>query len=112
MENDQMHLLTICLMFHSHYVDESIQQVLREKNYHQNMYKMQCGDLETFRDFFTFACPKYVPPCAPGADVPVEDYAKEPLEHQSQLFMFEVRQQYQLSTIHSYLKLRITLPIE
>lgn len=85
-QTEQMyHLLAICLVLHPQYIDESIQQVLREKNYHDNMYKMQCGDLETFRTFFMFACPKFVSPCPPAADVPIEDYVKEPLEHQIQV---------------------------
>ncbi|XP_063703073.1 eukaryotic translation initiation factor 3 subunit L [Culicoides brevitarsis] len=112
-QTDQMyHLLAICLVLHPQYIDESIQQVLREKNYHDNMYKMQCGDLEVFKNFFIFACPKFVSPCPPAADVPVEDYVKEPLDHQTQVFMDEVRQQQQLPTIRSYLKLYTTLPIE
>lgn len=74
-QTEQMyHLLAICLVLHPQCIDESIQQVLREKNYNDNMYKMQCGDLEVFRNFFVFACPKFVSPCPPmeGQD----DYVK------------------------------------
>jgi translation initiation factor 3 subunit L len=112
-QTDQMyHLLAICLVLHPQCIDESIQQVLREKNYHDNMYKMQCGDLEVFRNFFVFACPKFVSPCPPPFDAPIEDsYVKEPLEHQTMVFMDEVRQQLALPTIRSYLKLYTTLPL-
>jgi translation initiation factor 3 subunit L len=111
-QTDQMyHLLAICLVLHPQCIDESIQQVLREKNYHDNMYKMQCGDLEVFKHFFTFACPKFVSPCPPASDAPLDDYVKEPLEHQIQVFMDEVTQQQDLPTIRSYLKLYTTLPL-
>ncbi|XP_055701323.1 eukaryotic translation initiation factor 3 subunit L isoform X2 [Phlebotomus papatasi] len=111
-QTDQMyHLLAICLVLHPQCIDESIQQVLREKNYHDNMYKMQCGDLEVFKNFYTFACPKFVSPCPPPPDAPMEDYVKDPMEHQIEVFMDEVRQQQDLPTIRSYLKLYTTLPL-
>lgn len=112
-QTDQMyHLLAICLVLHPQYIDESIQQVLREKSYQDSMYKMQCGDLESFKSFFMFACPRFVSPCPPSSDAPLEDYVKDPLEHQLQVFMDEVRQQKELPIIRSYLKLYTTLPLE
>lgn len=75
------------------------------------MYKMQCGDLEVFRNFFTFACPKFVSPCPPSPDAQIDDYVKEPLEYQTKIFMEEVQQQQVLPTIRSYLKLYTTLPL-
>jgi len=112
-QTDQMyHLLAICLVLHPQCIDESIQQVLREKNYHDTMCKMQCGDLDAFKNFFIFACPKFVSPCPPSADAPLEDYVKDSMEHQLQVFMDEVRQQKELPTIRSYLKLYTTLPLE
>lgn len=109
-QTEQMyHLLAICLVLHPQCIDESIQQVLREKNYNDNMYKMQCGDLEVFKYFFVFACPKFVSPCPPLDSQ--DDYVKEPLEHQTQVFMDEVKQQLELPTIRSYLKLYTTLPL-
>lgn len=46
-QTDQMyHLLAICLVLHPQCIDESIQQTLREKSYHEKMYKMQYGDLQ------------------------------------------------------------------
>ncbi|EDW69075.1 eukaryotic translation initiation factor 3 subunit L [Drosophila novamexicana] len=118
-QNDQInkqaeqmyHLLAICLVLHPQCIDESIQQVLREKNYHDAMFKMQCGDLEVFKSFFVFACPRFVSPCPPAADAPMEDYVKDPMEHQLLVFMDEVRQQKDLPTTRSYLKLYTTLPL-
>lgn len=112
-QSEQMyHLLAICLVLHPQCIDESIQKVLREKNYNDNMYKMQCGDLEVFKNFFTFACPKFVSPCAPPFETQGgDDYVKEPLDHQTQVFMEEVKQQLELPTIRSYLKLYTTLPL-
>lgn len=111
-QTDQMyHLLAICLVLHPQCIDESIQQVLREKNYNDNMYKMQCGDMEVFRNFFMFACPKFVSPCPPPFEM-TDDFVKEPLEHQAQVFMDEVKQQLELPTIRSYLKLYTTLPLQ
>ncbi|KAJ0178406.1 hypothetical protein K1T71_006229 [Dendrolimus kikuchii] len=97
-QTEQMyHLLAICLVLHPQCVDESIQQVLREKNYHEKMFKMQYGDLNEFESCFVFACPKFLAPCPPP--------------HQTQVFMDEVRQQKMLPTIRSYLKLYTTLPL-
>lgn len=118
-QNDQInkqaeqmyHLLAICLVLHPQCIDESIQQVLREKNYHDAMFKMQCGDLEVFKSFFVFACPRFVSPCPPAVDAPMDDYVKDPMEHQLQVFMDEVRQQKDLPTTRSYLKLYTTLPL-
>lgn len=111
-QTDQMyHLLAICLVLHPQCIDESIQQVLREKNYHDNMYKMQCGDLDVFRNFYTFSCPKFVSPCPPPMNADADDFVKDPLDHQTQVFMDEVSQQQNLPTIRSYLKLYTTLPL-
>lgn len=111
-QTDQMyHLLAICLVLHPQCVDESIQQVLREKNYTEKMYKMQYGDLQEFEQCFVFACPKFLLPSPPPADAPPDDYMKDAMKHQTQVFMDEVKQQKMLPTIRSYLKLYTTLPL-
>lgn len=69
------------------------------------------GDLDTFKKSFIFGSPKFVSPCPPPADAPSEDFFLEPMEHQTQVFMDEVRQQIELPTIRSYLKLYTTLPL-
>lgn len=110
-QTEQMyHLLAICLVLHPQCVDESIQQVLREKNYHEKMFKMQYGDLGEFESCFTFACPKFLSPCPPPIE-PGSNYGRDAVKHQTQVFMDEVRQQKMLPTIRSYLKLYTTLPL-
>lgn len=112
-QTEQMYqLLTICLVLHPQCIDESIQQALRDKNHHESMYQMQCGDLDTFRSFFIFGSPKFISPCPPPNDATEGDFVKQPMEHQTQVFMDEVRQQQELPTIRSYLKLYTTLPLE
>lgn len=112
-QTEQMyHLLAICLVLHPQCIDESIQQVLREKNYHEKMYKMQYGDLDEFEACFIFACPKFLSPAPPMHNtVTQDDYVKEAMKHQIQVFMDEVRQQKMIPTIRSYLKLYTTLPL-
>ncbi|KAF5304084.1 hypothetical protein FQA39_LY01869 [Lamprigera yunnana] len=111
-QTDQMyHLLAICLVLHPQCIDESIQQTLREKNYHEKMYKMQYGDLQEFENCFVYACPKFLSPFPPSVEALPDDYSKEAIQHQTQVFMDEVQQQRMLPTIRSYLKLYTTLPI-
>lgn len=66
----------------------------REKNYHDNMYKMQCGDLDVFRNFFVFGSPKFVAPVPPqpstNQDSSPEDYSKDPMEHQTQVIISHI----------------------
>ncbi|CAG9864304.1 unnamed protein product [Phyllotreta striolata] len=111
-QTDQMyHLLAICLVLHPQCIDESIQQTLREKSYHEKMYKMQYGDLQEFESSFTYACPKFLSPYPPPIDSLPGDYSKDAIQHQTQVFMEEVAQQKMLPTIRSYLKLYTTLPL-
>lgn len=111
-QTEQMyHLLAICLVLHPQCIDEGLQQALREKNYHEKMYKMQYGDLAEFEACFLYACPKFLSPCPPPPDAPNEDYVKEAIKHQTSVFMEEVAQQKMLPTIRSYLKLYTTLPL-
>lgn len=111
-QTDQMyHLLAICLVLHPQCIDESIQQTLRDKSYHEKMYKMQYGDLQEFENCFVFACPKFLSPCPPPVDSIPDDYSKDAIKHQTAVFMDEVQQQKNLPTIRSYLKLYTTLPL-
>ncbi|KAJ8957045.1 hypothetical protein NQ314_006604 [Rhamnusium bicolor] len=111
-QTDQMyHLLAICLVLHPQCIDESIQQTLREKSYHEKMYKMQYGDLQEFENSFVYACPKFLSPYPPPIDSVPDDYSKEAIQHQTAVFMDEVAQQKMLPTIRSYLKLYTTLPL-
>lgn len=111
-QTDQMyHLLAICLVLHPQCIDESIQQTLREKSYHEKIYQMQIGNLEEFENCFVYACPKFLSPCPPAIDCAPDDYSKEAIQHQTAVFMDEVQQQKMLPTIRSYLKLYTTLPL-
>ncbi|XP_018375639.1 PREDICTED: eukaryotic translation initiation factor 3 subunit L [Trachymyrmex cornetzi] len=111
-QTEQMyHLLAICLVLHPQCIDEGLQQALRDKNYHEKMYKMQYGDLTEFENCFVFACPKFLSLTSPNPDNPNEDYVREAIKHQTQVFMDEVVQQKMLPTIRSYLKLYTTLPL-
>ncbi|EGI70009.1 Eukaryotic translation initiation factor 3 subunit L, partial [Acromyrmex echinatior] len=111
-QTEQMyHLLAICLVLHPQCIDEGLQQALRDKNYHEKMYKMQYGDLTEFENCFVFACPKFLSLTPPNPDNPNEDYVREAIKHQTQVFMDEVIQQKMLPTIRSYLKLYTTLPL-
>ncbi|KAI5718766.1 hypothetical protein M8J76_000056 [Diaphorina citri] len=115
-QTEQMyHLLAISLVLHPQCIDESIQQVLRDKNYHEKMFKMQMGDVQEFENCFLFACPKFLSATPPSVTDPSEattdDYVKEAIKHQTQVFMDEVNQQKMLPTIRSYLKLYTTLPL-
>jgi len=89
-------LLAMCLVLHPQCVDESIQQVLREKNYTDRMFKMQYGDLQEFENCFQLACPKFL-----SMD-PAEDSVKEAVKYQTSVFMSEVKQQKMLPTIRRY----------
>ncbi|XP_063994823.1 eukaryotic translation initiation factor 3 subunit L [Diachasmimorpha longicaudata] len=111
-QTDQMyHLLAICLVLHPQCIDEGLQQQLRDRNYHEKMYKMQYGDLSEFEACFTYACPKFLSSVPPSPDSEKEDYTKDAIKHQTQVFMDEVIQQKMLPTIRSYLKLYTTLPL-
>ncbi|XP_068085412.1 eukaryotic translation initiation factor 3 subunit L [Anabrus simplex] len=108
---DQMyHLLALCLVLHPQCIDDALQQVLRE-SYHDKMYKMQCGDLAEFEACFLYACPKFLASSPPSCDDLLDDYVKEPILYQTEVFMDEVRQQRMLPTIRSFLKLYTTLPL-
>ena len=72
---------------------------------------MQYGDLTEFENCFVFACPKFLSLTPPNPDNPNEDYVREAIKHQTQVFMDEVVQQKMLPTIRSYLKLYTTLPL-
>ncbi|CAB0001474.1 unnamed protein product [Nesidiocoris tenuis] len=115
-QTEQMyHLLAICLVLHPQCIDDSIQQLLREKNYHEKMYKMQIGDLNEFEACFLFACPKFLSASWPnlnGMTPPDADYVKDATKHQTEVFMDEVKQQITLPIIRSYLKLYTTLPLD
>lgn len=70
--------------------------MLREKNYHEKMFKMQYGDLGEFEASFTFACPKFLSACPPPVDASA-GYGSHAVKHQTQVFMDEVRTKVHLT---------------
>lgn len=111
-QTEQMYqLLSICLVLHPQYIDESIQQTLREKNLIDKIARMQSGDLNEFESIFMFSCPKFLCPTSPAPDTVTEDHTRDATKYQAQIFIDEVRQQEMLPTIRSYLKLYKTLPL-
>lgn len=49
------------------------------------MYKMQCRDMDVFRNFFIFGAPKFVSPCPPPLNGEIADFHKEPIDHQTEV---------------------------
>ncbi|XP_061141581.1 eukaryotic translation initiation factor 3 subunit L [Syngnathus typhle] len=110
-QNEQMHgLLAIALTMYPMRIDESIHTQLRDK-YGDKMLRMQKGDSQVFEELFSFARPKFLSPVVPNYDNVPDNYHKEPYEHQLNVFIEEVTQQAQLSTIRSFLKLYTTMPV-
>jgi len=116
-KNEQMYgLLAICISLCPQRVDENVHTVLRDK-YADKMQKMQKGDLATFEELYAFACPKVVNPASPPYALILEDpvkypasnYNQEALRVQTKIFLTEVKQQMNIPTIRSYLKLYTTI---
>ncbi|KAG8556520.1 hypothetical protein GDO81_018104 [Engystomops pustulosus] len=110
-QNEQMHaLLAIALTMYPMRIDESIHTQLREK-YGDKMLRMQKGDAQIYEELFNYACPKFLSPVVPNYDNVHPNYHKEPYLQQLKVFLDEVQQQAQLSTIRSFLKLYTTMPV-
>lgn len=54
------------------------------------MYKMQCRDMDVFRNFFIFGAPKFVSPCPPPLNGEIADYHKEPIDHQTEVRWIDI----------------------
>lgn len=110
-QTEQMYtLLAICLVLHPQRIDESVHSHLRDK-FGDRMIKMQRGELQEFENSFSFACPKFLSPVPPSYDAEPGNYQKEQAILQMNVFMDEVKQQLQLHTIRSFLKLYTTMPV-
>ncbi|PIO24115.1 hypothetical protein AB205_0141990, partial [Aquarana catesbeiana] len=68
-------------------------------------------DAQIYEELFNFACPKFLSPVVPNYDNVHPNYHKEPYLQQLKVFLDEVQQQAQLSTIRSFLKLYTTMPV-
>ncbi|XP_065208798.1 eukaryotic translation initiation factor 3 subunit L [Planococcus citri] len=111
-QTEQMYnLLSICLVLHPQYIDESIQQALRDKSFIDKIARMQSGDIDEFESCFLYACPKFLCPTSPSPETIHEDHTRDATKYQARIFLDEVRQQEMLPTIRSYLKLYKTLPL-
>jgi len=117
-KSEQMYaLLSICVSLCPQRVDENVHAALRDK-YGEKMLKMQKGDLTIFEELFVFACPKFINPAPPAYASIIEDPSKlqnvnqEAMQLQTKLFLNEVKQQTNIPTIRSYLKLYTTIPIQ
>jgi len=116
-KNDQIYgLLAICISLCPQRVDENVHSTLRDK-YSDKMQRMQKGDAAVFEEVFSYACPKFINPASPPYAAILEDpvkspalnYNQEALRLQTKLFLTEVRQQSNIPTIRSYLKLYTTI---
>ncbi|ORE10107.1 hypothetical protein BCV72DRAFT_39453 [Rhizopus microsporus var. microsporus] len=104
-KGDQMYsLLAICIALCPTRLDENIHSQLREKHGEQ-LYKMQKGEesLPIYVDLFQSACPKFLSPTGKGVD---------PHQHQLKVFMSDIKNQINLPTLRSFMKLYTTMGIE
>ncbi|KAI3717647.1 hypothetical protein L1987_69399 [Smallanthus sonchifolius] len=116
-KNEQMYaLLTICLSLcpRVKLVDETVNSQLREK-YGEKMLRMQRYDDESFAlydELFSYACPKFITPSAPSYEEPLVNYNQDAYRLQLKLFLYEVKQQQQLSLVRTFLKVYSTISLE
>ncbi|KAG2229543.1 RNA polymerase I-associated factor PAF67-domain-containing protein [Thamnidium elegans] len=104
-KGDQMYaLLAICIALCPTRLDENIHSQLREK-YGEQLFKMQKGEdsLAVYVDLFQFACPKFLSPTGKGTD---------PHQNQLKVFMADIKNQMNLPTLRSFMKLYTSMGIE
>lgn len=111
-KNDQMYaLIAICVAFVPTRLDDTIHAALRDK-YGENLARLQRGGpdaLPLFEEYFRSACPKFITPTPPDFDSPASNV--DPVEHQTAIFMDEVRATLANPTVKSYLKLYSTMDL-
>ncbi|XP_071693019.1 uncharacterized protein, partial [Rutidosis leptorrhynchoides] len=116
-KNEQMYaLLTICLSLcpQVKLVDEIVNTQLREKN-GDKMLRMQQNDDESFAlydELFSYACPKFITPSARSYDEPLVNYNQDAYRFQLKFFLYEVKQQQQLSVLRTFLKVYSTISLK
>jgi len=112
-KNDQMlALLAICVAFQPTRLDDTIHTALREK-YGEQLTRMQRGGPEAlpiFEELFRSSCPKFISPTPPDFDNPHINV--DPIDHQTAVFMEEVKNNMYSPTIRSYLKLYTTMDVK
>jgi translation initiation factor 3 subunit L len=112
-KTDQMYaLIAMCVALHPTRLDDTIHTALREK-YGEQFNRMQRGgpdSLPIFQELFKQACPKFIAPTPPDFDNP--EINADPLDHQLQIFLDEVKNNIWSPTVKSYLKLYTTMDIK
>ncbi|XP_030839981.1 eukaryotic translation initiation factor 3 subunit L isoform X2 [Strongylocentrotus purpuratus] len=103
-------LLALVLTLHPMRIDESVHMQLRDK-LGDKLTKMQRGDVATFEECFSSACPRFLSPVPPNYEEANPSSSKEPFTLQVKVFMEEVNQQLVIQTIRSFLKLYTTMPV-
>jgi translation initiation factor 3 subunit L len=112
-KTDHMYaLIAMCVALHPTRLDDTIHTALREK-YGEQFNRMQRGGTESlpiFQELFKQACPKFIAPTPPDFDN--HEINADPLEHQLQIFMDEVKNNVWSPTVKSYLKLYTTMDLK
>ncbi|KAG8465855.1 hypothetical protein KFE25_005425 [Diacronema lutheri] len=105
-KNEQMFgALALCLcLCPQPAVDETLVSALNDK-LGDKIARMGRGDESAYEDLFSFACPKFVSPCAPDYESVSEGSPFEMYKLQLSLLLNEVRQVAQLPTVRTYLAL-------
>jgi len=115
MQDKMFHMLGICTILYPCRIDESLEQSMKDKITYDKLTKMQDGDLKTFEEVFSFACPKFVSPTQPLiADpmiTPATNTHLEPTERQWRVFEDELDIQSKIPATRRYLKLYTTMPL-
>lgn len=79
-KNEQMYAMlaiTVALCPSAHAVlDDNVAGLLKEK-YAEKVSKMSRGDLNSFDELFSYACPKFVTPHPPAFDFPAGNTSQE-----------------------------------
>ncbi|KAI9290818.1 hypothetical protein K502DRAFT_310092 [Neoconidiobolus thromboides FSU 785] len=109
---DQMYaLLAMCISLFSSRVDEHIHNTLKEK-YSEQMSSMRTleSNLSTYEELYLYSCPKFISPTLTKMDE--SEQKQSATQYQLSIFLQEVKHQYLIPTLRSYLALYSTLSIE
>mmetsp|Transcript_14221 Transcript_14221/g.25475 ORF Transcript_14221/g.25475 Transcript_14221/m.25475 type:complete len:526 (+) Transcript_14221:127-1704(+) len=90
-------------------VDQQVQHIINEKHGDNNQALMNRDEV-TFEKLFSYACPKFIVPSTPDFKSIVNRH-QQAYHLQLKWFLYEVRQQQNLPTIRSYLKLYTSIQL-
>lgn len=109
---EQMYaLVAICVALHPTRLDDAVHVAVKEK-YGDQFALMQRGgpeSLSTFVELYKSACPKFISPTPPDFENPSLNV--DPIDHQCNIFMQEVKNNMFSPQIRSYLKLYTTVDV-